>query len=130
MTAASSPPPVTRSSRAGCSLRATLAALTCALALCSLNANPVRAQGAGDEAIANGIALRRQGKNAEALREFQRAYAADPSPRALAQIALAQQALGNWLAAESGLVSALSAAHDNWIVHNRAALAGALEIVR
>src|SRR5262245_14916190 len=77
--------------------------------------SPIAAQDAGDDSIARGVALRRQGRNAEALAEFQKAYARDPSPRALAQIALAQQALGNWVVAETGLVDALAARNDPWI---------------
>jgi hypothetical protein len=54
------------------------------------------------EAIINrGIALRLEGRDLEALVEFERAYAMNPTPRARAQIALAHQALGAWVPAES-----------------------------
>jgi hypothetical protein len=96
------------------------------LLLCS--AGPLRAQDA--DPIARGVQLRREGKNAEALEVFQRAYAEHPSPRALAQIALAQQALGNWVAAESGLIEALAAREDPWIARSASALEAALSTVR
>ncbi|HKP60923.1 MAG TPA: PEGA domain-containing protein [Polyangiales bacterium] len=100
--------------------------LCLAVVLCS--ATPLRAQDA--DPIAQGVALRRQGKNAEALEVFRRAYERDPSPRALAQIALAQQALGNWVAAESGLVEALATRDDAWIQRSASALEAALATVR
>jgi hypothetical protein len=81
--------------------------------------------------IAAGVALRKQGKNADALAAFQRAYALDESPRALAQIALAQQALADWVSAERGLVEALSnTSSDAWVARNADALRGALATVR
>ncbi|HEX4352161.1 MAG TPA: tetratricopeptide repeat protein, partial [Polyangiales bacterium] len=73
-----------------------------------LLARPLRAEDSADALISQGVALRKQGKNAEALVDFQRAYQISPSPRAQAQIALAEQALGDWIAAEDGLVSALA----------------------
>jgi Flp pilus assembly protein TadD len=42
----------------------------------------------------HGIALRRQRRDAEALEEFRRSYALRPTPRTLAQIGFAEQALG------------------------------------
>ena len=59
-----------------------------------------------------GIDLRRQGRDAEALVEFQRAARTQDSPRASAQIALAEQALGLWLDASTHLGLALSMAGD------------------
>jgi hypothetical protein len=47
-----------------------------------------------------------------------------------AQIALAQQALGRWVAAEAGLLRALAAGEDPWIARNRAPLEQALTTVR
>jgi Flp pilus assembly protein TadD len=42
-----------------------------------------------DQAIARGIAFRRQGDDAAALKEFQRAQEVSPTPRATAQVGLA-----------------------------------------
>ncbi|MDB5213203.1 MAG: hypothetical protein JWO86_1130, partial [Myxococcaceae bacterium] len=83
------------------------------------------------EALINrGIDLREHGKDDEALAVFKKALAKSPSPRARAQVALAEQALGIWTAAESDLVLCLAAADDPWITKNRAALEAALGVVR
>lgn len=83
-----------------------------------------------DALIARGIDLREHGKDDEALAVFKKALAKTPSPRARAQVALAEQALGLWVAAENDLVLALAADGDGWIAKNRAALEGALAVVR
>ena len=94
------------------------------------------AQAAGaDEAeadglIAHGVELREHGKDDEALAVFKKALAKSPSPRARAQVGLAEQALGLWIVAESDLVIALGAVDDAWIAKNRGALEGALATVR
>jgi hypothetical protein len=80
--------------------------------------------------ISRGIELRERGNDDEALSVFRIALAKAPSPRARAQVALAEQALGLWVPAESDLVAALAAADDAWIVRNQGALAGALAVVR
>jgi hypothetical protein len=83
-----------------------------------------------DALIEQGVALREQGHDREALAVFQRAAGLRPSPRAEAQVALAQQALGQWVDAEAGLVRALAAPNDDWIERNRPALEQALATVR
>lgn len=83
-----------------------------------------------DALISRGIELREKGKDDEALAVFKKAFARTPSPRARAQVALAEQALGLWVPAESDLVGALAAENDAWIAKNRAALEGALALVR
>ncbi len=80
--------------------------------------------------IQRGVELRTLGRNGEALSEFQRANALAPTPRARAQIALALQALGDWIGAESGLKESLGAGDDPWIMRYHAALEGALSTVR
>jgi hypothetical protein len=80
--------------------------------------------------ILRGVDLRRAGRNAEALGEFQAGFALSPTPRARAQIALALQAMGNWLSAERGLVEALQQGDDAWIAQYRDVLEGALATVR
>jgi hypothetical protein len=67
------------------------------------------------ELTKRGLELRRERRDAEALADFRRAYAIEPAPRTLAQIALAEQALGRWADAEADLQSALGAAADPWI---------------
>ncbi|MFO0647595.1 MAG: tetratricopeptide repeat protein [Polyangiales bacterium] len=79
--------------------------------------------------LRHGIELRQQGNNAEALAEFQRADQLANTPRTLAQMALAEQALGRWLNAETHLREALRSADDPWITRNRAALDGALGVI-
>jgi hypothetical protein len=83
-----------------------------------------RAQAAEDpEALVEkGLELRRQHKNAEALEAFREAWAIAPSPRIRAQIALAEQALGDWSSAEGDLAAALAATDDAWIEKHRAIL--------
>ncbi len=80
--------------------------------------------------IAKGVELREKGKDEDALALFKKAYAKSPSPRARAQVALAEQALGMWVAAEADLAAALAAEADPWIGKNRAALEGALGVIR
>ena len=47
--------------------------------------------------IEEGIALRTEGRDEEALGKFVESYELAPAPRTLTQIALAEQALGRWL---------------------------------
>jgi hypothetical protein len=103
---------------------AATAALLCASAAC--------AQADDDALIHQGVELRKQGQNAEALAAFQRADAAHPSPRAKAQIALAEQALGRWVEAEVGLLAVLDldVENDPWIERNREPLESALATIR
>lgn len=67
-----------------------------------------------------GRVLRRDHRDAEALSHFQQLYAETHQPRALAQVGLAQAALGRWAEAEANLSQAL-ANPDAWIAENRAA---------
>ena len=52
------------------------------------------ANAAAEAAISKGIELRRQGRDRDALTEFQKAVGLHKTPRAVAQVALAEQALG------------------------------------
>jgi hypothetical protein len=89
-----------RSLRSGAALLGLLSLLrpgtTSAQPGSSTDAPSVDAPRSDDELIASGIALRKTGHDAEALAVFQRAYAARPSARAMAQAALAHQALTDW----------------------------------
>ncbi|MFO0638702.1 MAG: PEGA domain-containing protein [Polyangiaceae bacterium] len=89
--------------------------------------------GTNDEAdalIAQGVALREQGKDDQALEVFRRAEAKSKTPRATAQVALAEQALGMWVLAETHLTAALEAKDDPWIQKNRGPLEGALATIQ
>lgn len=78
---------------------------------------PVRAQSA-ETLIDEGVQLREQGRDAGALERFQRAYAESRSARALAQVALAEQALGRWVDANAHLTEALAMGGE-WIETHR-----------
>lgn len=80
--------------------------------------------------IQRGIELRKDGRDRDALAEFEAAYAVRAAPRTGAQIALAHQALGEWLEAERGLNATLEAASDPWVVQYRPVLESALTVVR
>ena len=83
-----------------------------------------------DALIAHGLELRRDGRDEEALKLFRQAYALAPSPRSLAQVALAEQALGQWVAADDDMASALHSSDDPWIARNASALNKALLVIR
>lgn len=89
--------------------------------------------GPGEEAealIAQGLTLREQGKDDQALEVFRRAEQKQKTPRATAQVALAEQALGMWGLAETHLAAALADKSDPWITKNRSALEGALATIQ
>src|SRR5688572_21173040 len=87
------------------------------------------ASASADELIKEGVALRRQGNDLGALQRFEQAFQIESSPRALAQIGLAEQALGRWVAAHEHLTQALDSKADAWIVKNRRAITDALAVV-
>jgi hypothetical protein len=75
-----------------------------------------------DALVAEGIRLRREHRDVEALERFRRAYQTNPAARTRAQIALAEQALGLWVQAELDLNGALASQDDAWIAGNADAL--------
>ncbi|MBC8132597.1 MAG: hypothetical protein H7X95_06420, partial [Deltaproteobacteria bacterium] len=79
--------------------------------------------------IRQGIEYRRADRNMEALKVFQQAYDLQKSPRALAQIGTAEQALGRWGAADRHLRHAIGSVDDPWIRKHRAALNDALKVI-
>ncbi|WP_394827140.1 PEGA domain-containing protein [Pendulispora albinea] len=99
------------------------------LATALLLASPPLAAQSADALIAHGVTLREQGRDEEALAEFRKAYAVAPTPRAQAQMGLAEQALGLWTAAEEHVRAALGAESDPWIAKNRAPLAQSLKTI-
>lgn len=80
--------------------------------------------------IEEGVELRRGGDDVAALARFQQAYALSPSPRAAAQVGLAQQALGRWVEADERLREALAATDDPFVQEYGAALRSSHEAVR
>jgi hypothetical protein len=115
--------PLTRSILTACAL----AVATSASAFAQTAPDPGEAD---EELIARGVTLRKQGDDASALAVFEQAYSLRRSPRAAAQMALANQALGQWVRAEPGLVEALGATGDAWVDRNRPYLEESLVAVR
>lgn len=74
--------------------------------------------------------MREHGQDEQALEKFSKAYDLSPTPRARAQMALAEQALGRWSLAEGHLSEAMAQAEDAWIAKNHAPLESALATVR
>lgn len=83
-----------------------------------------------DALIAQGVARRLDNDDEAALRLFRQAWELRHSGRALAQIALAEQALGRWVDAEAHLDEALRPPQEGWIHHNRRALQAELASIR
>lgn len=94
-----------------------------------LAVSPAQAEDA-DELIHKGIELRKQGKDQEALEAFQRANSLASTPRTLAQMGFAEQALGRWVDANDHLEAAQRAAADPWIAKNRGVLDSSLATIR
>jgi hypothetical protein len=96
----------------------------------ALAASPVAAApdpaASEEELINRGIALREARNDAAALDAFRQAYNLKQDARALAQVALAEQALGRWVDAEADLTKAISRADDAWIQRNQVLLRQAL----
>lgn len=82
-----------------------------------------------DELIRRGLDLRRAEKDAEALVLFQQAYEQSKAPKALAQLAFAEQALGKWGAADRHLRAASQASGDPWIGKHRKVIDDALATI-
>ena len=95
----------------------------------SIAAHPEGASTDEDELIRRGIQLRRERSDGKALEKFREAFSIHGSPRAQAQMALAEQALGNWVDAERELLGALRNP-DTWIERNRVALETSLAAIR
>ena len=91
----------------------------------SLGSIPAAAADDFDEIVKHGVELRTQGRDREALAEFERARALKDTPRVIAQIGLAEFALGLWLPAAEHIEAALKQDRDPWIKKNHDALAKA-----
>lgn len=82
--------------------------------------------GSADDLVAQGIALRRSGQDAQALAVFQRAEALEPgSARIQVHLAAAHQALGEWEAADRYLTLALAQSNDAYVQRHQSMLASA-----
>jgi len=79
--------------------------------------------------LREGFLARRAQRDADALHAFEAALAIARRGSTLAQIALAEYALGRWSAAESHLVAAL-ASDDPWVARNATTLRASLAAVR
>ncbi len=81
-----------------------------------------------DAMMERGVTLREAGRDEEALTIFREAWEETHSPRARAQIAMAEHALGRWVEAHVHLREALESS-DPWIQRHRAALRGLLAAI-
>jgi tetratricopeptide (TPR) repeat protein len=104
------------------------------LAFLSVAFLPRAAQGAPTTAtdgfLNQGITFMEKGDYKSALMEFRKADAENPTPRSVAQIGLAEQALGRWVDAETHITDALAHKNDIWINPRRVYLDKALVDVR
>lgn len=100
------------------------AALAAAVAISSVS--PTAEAQTAEVLIEQGLDLRRQHRDEEALQRFQDAYQIGHSAQALAQIALAEQALGRFALAELHLQQALAIRADPWIASRQPQLQQAL----
>lgn len=98
-----------------------------ALAGISAHAQTAEDQQRAERLLDEGVALRQRGDDDGALSRFRQAYELTRAPRALAQVALAEQAIGDWINADRDLRAALATTGDAWIERNRAPLQGALQ---
>lgn len=89
-----------------------------------------RAGGSAVALVERGIQLRREHRDAEALDLFRQALEFETSARTRAQIALAEQALGQWVNAEKDMNEALAQTDDAWIRGHTDALDDALAAIR
>jgi hypothetical protein len=105
--------------------------LVAGLAALLAGGRPAWAQTAGAAAqYDQGIDLRRQHRDEEALAVFRAVFESTHEARALAQIALAEGELGRLVDAEAHLVEALAHGSERWIRHNRPGLETALGRLR
>ena len=96
----------------------------------SANAADGNASAQEEALIKHGLELREKRDDGGALAEFKRAYQLSKSGRALAQVALAEQALGHWVDAQTNLTQALERADDPWIARNEKLLRQALASIK
>src|SRR4051812_40646371 len=112
------------------SLRTCLAALLAAASASPAVAAPKPPAAEAEAAIRHGVELRKTGEDEAALAEFKRAYGLQASPRAAAQMGMAEQSLGRWPEAEVHLAEAIASKGDTWVDKNRGVLEASLRTVR
>ncbi|MCA9610018.1 MAG: PEGA domain-containing protein [Myxococcales bacterium] len=102
------------------------------LALASLAAAPAAAQECttAECHLEQGLAARTRSDDAAAVEHFRAALALERTPRTLAQLAFAVQALGRFIEAEVHLLEALASPEDPWIVEHRGVLDDGLATIR
>jgi len=83
-----------------------------------------------DQLIKHGIDLRLAGDDEGAFRDFQKALAMARTPKAVAQVGLAEQALGRWEDADVHLAEALRATSDPWVSRNLKTLEDAMTVIK
>jgi hypothetical protein len=83
-----------------------------------------------DALMEQGVKLRIESKDREALVLFTQADALKSSPRTRAQMAFAEQALGLWVSAEKHLAEALRANQDPWVMKNLTVMRSSLVTIR
>lgn len=93
--------------------------LVISLVMLQITATRAWAEAADEAHLRSGVSFLIANKNAEALEQFRKAYELVPSPRAAAQMGLAERALGLWSESEQHLQEALAASTDPWIARNR-----------
>lgn len=90
-------------------------------------ASTATAEPSAEALLRRGIEHRKADDDRAALADFELAYQRGKSAQALAQVALAEQALGLWVEANAHLRSALNQGTDEWIRTHRATLEEALQ---
>ncbi len=101
----------------------TAALLGGAVVLCS---SICGAQPVVDAHLQRGVELRREGRDTEAVVEFESAYRIAPTPRTAGQLGLALQASGDWVRGYEMVREALTTPADAWVTRNRGALQQAI----
>lgn len=100
------------------------------LTLCLAAPSPCAAQSTDVRALLReGFAARLTQRDADALRAFEAAWAIDGRASTLAQIGLAEHALGRWVDAERHIAACL-ASDDPWVARNTVRLRESLAAVR
>lgn len=111
--------------------RLSLTAAVCALTVGLRVANGAQLPAAESDAlIFQGIQMRKEGRDLDALPLFQKAAKLQPTPRAVAQLGTCEQAAGLWVKSEGHLQQALKQGQDPWIRKNEVALREALAHVQ
>ena len=83
-----------------------------------------------DTLIAEGVKLRETKQDGAALKKFKAAYRLSRSARAMAQIGLAEQALGRWIQAETHLTAAMERTENRWVRKYEVVLRQALNTIQ